>query len=60
MLKVVLIKFRGYVTTIAIKYQKLVATKCIISYILVKYVLKLLEANLISYLAILTNANCLV
>jgi hypothetical protein len=40
-LKAVLIKFRGYVTTVAIEYQKPVATECTISCILVKYVLKL-------------------
>jgi hypothetical protein len=56
-LEAVLIEFRGYMTTVAIEYQKPVATDSTISYILIKYVLKLPEANLVSCPAILANAN---
>jgi hypothetical protein len=56
----VLIEFRRNVTTVAIKYEEPVATKYTIFRILIEYVLKLPEANLVSYPAVLAYANCLI
>jgi hypothetical protein len=47
------------VTTVAVKYKEPVVTKRTISYILIEYVLKLLEAYLVSSPAVFAYTNCL-
>lgn len=60
MVEVVLFELRGNVTAIAIEYKEPEATLRMIFRILIEYVLKLLEAYLVSCLAGLAYINCLI
>jgi hypothetical protein len=56
----VLIEFRRDVTAVAVKNKEPIATKRTISYILIEYILELLEAYLVGCLAVFAYTDCLI